>query len=88
MSSLSLPKMLGKTCLPCLPHLPQPFGEDKSSPSSPEMLGKTCLPHFPRDVGEDICGCWGRQLEMLGKTLKAVGEDIKEDGDDTGEVRG
>ena len=57
------------------------------------MLGKTCLPCLSRDVGEDIWGCWGRQLEMLGKTgtlgktLKAIGEDIKEDGDDTGEVR-
>ena len=57
------------------------------------MLGKTCLPCLPRDVGEDIWGCWGRQLEMLGKTgtlgktLKAIGEDIKEDGDDNGEVR-
>ena len=58
-----------------------------------EMLGKTCLPCLPRDVGEDNWGCWGRQLEMLGKTgtlgktLKAIGEDIKKDGDDTGEVR-
>ena len=82
--------MLGKTCLP---HLPQHFGEDMSFPSSPEMLGKTCLPCLPRDVGEDIWGCWGRHLEMLGKTetlgktLKAIREDIKEDGDDIGEVR-
>ena len=64
-----------------------------SSPSSPEMLGKTCLPCLPRDVGEDIWGCWGRHSEMLGKTgtlgktLKAVREDIKEDGVDIGEVR-
>ena len=50
------------------------------------MLGKTCLPCLPRDVGEDIWGCWG-QTGTLGKTLKAIGEDIKEDGDDTGEVR-
>ena len=60
---------------------------------SSEMSGKTCLPCLPRDVGEDIWGCWGRHLEMLGKTgtlgktLKAIGEDIKEDGDDIGEVR-
>ena len=37
------------------------------------MLGKTL-----GDVGEDI---------TLGKIPKAIGEDIKEDGDDTGEVR-
>ena len=80
MSSLSSPEMSGKTCLPCLPHLPQPFGEDMSSPSSPEMLGKTCLPHFPRDVGEDICG-------MLGKTLGDVGED-RNIGKDTQGYRG
>ena len=86
-------EMLGKSGLPCLLHLPQPFGEDMSSPSSPEMLGKTCLPCLPRDVGEDIWGCWGRHSEMLGKTgtlgktHKAIGEDIKEDGDHTGEVR-
>ena len=64
-----------------------------SSLSLPEMLGKTCLPCLPRDVGEDIWGCWGRHSEMLGKTgtlgkrLKFVGEDIKEDGVDIGEVR-
>ena len=82
--------MLGKTGT--LGKTLKAIGEDikdtLSSPSSPEMLGKTCLPHFPQDVGEDICGCWGRHLEMLGKTgtlgktLKAIGEDIKEDGYD------
>ena len=65
--------MSGKTCLPCLPHLPQPFGEDMSSSSSPEMLGKTCLPCL-------CLRCHGRHVfpvfpEMLGKTFGDVGED-------------
>ena len=52
-----------------------------SSLSSPRCWGKTF-----GDVGEDNWRCWGRQ-EHWERTLKAIGEDIKEDGDDTGEVR-
>ena len=78
MSSLSLPEMLGKTCLPCLPL---------------RCWGRHVFPVFARDVGEDIWGCWGRHLEMSGKTGN-IGEDTQgywgghqEDGDDIGEVR-
>ena len=46
------------------------------------MLGKTF-----GDVGEDNwTRCW-EKTGTLGKTLKAIGEDIREDGDHTGEVR-
>ena len=50
-----------------------------------EMSGKSSLPCL-------CLRCWGRHVfrvspEMLEKTLGDVGEDIREDGDHTGEVR-
>ena len=97
-------EMSGKTCLPCLhlrcwgrhvfPIFPNLLGKTCLPHLPLRCWGKTCLPCLPRDVGEDIWGCWGRHSEMLGKTgtlgktLKAVREDIKEDGDDAEDTWG
>ena len=57
-----------------------------------EMLGKTCLPCLPRDVEEDIWGCWGRQehwgrhSRLSGRTSRRMGTTGKTLGDN-GDIR-
>ena len=88
-------EMSGKSSLPCL--CLRCWGRHVF-PVFPEMLGKTI-----GDVGEDNWRCWGRQehwerhSRLSGRTSRRMGmtlgrsgmmgEDIRNDGEDIGEVR-